>query len=226
MRLCSEYFIKSYKRFCRLISVENSSELEGATYWRYACQLIACIFLGANQAFSQSASDGLFVDNLSNNAVSQEIVFCSEITEVNEQAIAEFFRKYFSGWRMPKIVDGANSLSKDGSKSPLFVFSDGSVGDGLRACFHNQFENEDELKEFSIRKAQSLGGMSNDFTGSKLSFLNTPVLTFWSHKEIQGRDVVVFMSIEEEPYRTNLALTFLFGLDVSVCEHSAACKTK
>ncbi|MEO9894806.1 MAG: hypothetical protein ABJD13_02425 [Paracoccaceae bacterium] len=185
--------------------------------------LIFAIVVSAPPSFAQILNDGLSADNLKNHIFVSEIVICSEISGVNDKSVSAFYEEYFAGWQPPHIRSGIKVNSQNLANRLLFVVSDGTVGNTLRTCLRHQDMTEGALEAYIEQQAQRLQSPLGALEGIKLPSYYNPAYASWGYKDIDDWHVVSFTSREKEPYRTNHAITNLFGLDTSICEHSDAC---
>ena len=190
---------------------------------KYIPGIILATAIGVPPAASQSMGSMGSRERVEKSVFTREIAICSEIESVNEVSVSSFYKTYFAGWKAPVIIDG-NEARQEGSDDRLLIIaSDGTIGERLRNCLRRQVVEEGALEAFIEPQSQELNTTLGDITGLKLPGYDSIVKVSWYLKDFGNLPVMSFMSIQEEPDRVNHALTYIFGLDMSVCDHSDAC---
>jgi len=202
---------------------EKLVELRSAKTFKFLHVCFTSVFLLAMPAESQNIV--LSPNSIKNNVFANEILVCSEIDGVSANTILSFYSDYFAGWPLPEIKNATEHRSSNNGSRILFIVSDGSIGDSLRSCLHSQTLSGDELEVYTKQQAENLGQGLGAMEGLNLPSYYNPISASWGYQTTGNWLIVSFMSREDEPYRTNHAITKLFGLDISICEHSSICLT-
>lgn len=182
--------------------------------------------IGVSPVFSQNLYGENYREKVKKSVFATEIVICSEIDGVNEVSVSSFYEKHFAGWEAPIIQNGNEMKHQDVEGRLLFIVSDGTIGDYLRNCLRRQDVKEGELQAYIKQQSERLKISLGALEGVKLPSYYNSASASWGYKDIGKLHVISFTSHEEEPYRTNHAITHMFGLDISVCEHTDACVKK
>lgn len=185
----------------------------------YIC--FVAIFLMGAPAVSHDIS--LSPNNLENNIFASEILVCSEVDGVTANTISLFYSEYFAGWHSLEIKNAAEHRVSRVGKKIIFLVSDGRMGNDFRSCLRGQVLLGEELEVYAEQQAEMLGQGLEAVAGLELPSYYNPISALWGYRQTNDWFIISFMSREDEPYRTNHALTNLFGLDVAVCGHSTAC---
>jgi len=161
--------------------------------------------------------------DLKRNVFASRISICSEVREIDEEAISSFYSRYFNGWNAPIFGAPVDERSYQVGQNILFVASDGHVGSRLRECLAEYTLVSDDLEEHVGKEADRLHRGLGALEGVKLPSYYNPVSASWGYMKKDNWLIISFMSKEEKAYRVNHALTHLFGLKITVCETSSAC---
>ena len=163
-------------------------------------------------------------EDLRQNSIADRIYICSNIPEISEQRVHQFFSEVFPGWTNPVSTDGQDFNGDAQSRVAVWIVTDGAIQARLETCMSKFEVLFPEIRTLSMSTSNMLDGNILSELGVSNAEIYAPPKSAWSYRANRDDLLVVLASKESEPYRSSRAIASFFGLDASICDRIDACE--
>lgn len=160
---------------------------------------------------------------IQSNILADNIFVCSDFDDVNADRIGTFYKSAFPGWKIPDISDGFREFENLAIKNVLLIATSDHLPETVKECLSEFPLIKVELMTRVIEHTQKIGKKLGALEGLDLPDYYDPIKAGWLYIRKDNWLIMSFASVESEPYRTNHAITKLFGLDISICDRVVGC---